>query len=40
MEATQTSPRLPALKRRHIAAATLGNALEFYDFLTYSFFAI
>jgi MHS family citrate/tricarballylate:H+ symporter-like MFS transporter len=28
------------LKRRHIAAATLGNALEFYDFLTYSFFAI
>jgi len=30
----------PALRRRHIAAATLGNALEFYDFLTYSFFAI
>lgn len=29
-----------ALKRRHIAAVTLGNALEFYDFLTYSFFAI
>jgi MFS family permease len=28
------------LKWRHIAAATLGNALEFYDFLTYSFFAI
>jgi MHS family citrate/tricarballylate:H+ symporter-like MFS transporter len=28
------------LKRRHIAAATLGNALEFYDFLTYTFFAI
>jgi MHS family citrate/tricarballylate:H+ symporter-like MFS transporter len=28
------------LKRRHIAAVTLGNALEFYDFLTYSFFAI
>ncbi len=26
--------------RRHIAAVTLGNALEFYDFLTYSFFAI
>ena len=26
--------------RRHIAAVTLGNALEFYDFLTFSFFAI
>lgn len=30
----------PKLKRRHIAAATIGNALEFYDFLTYAFFAI
>src|SRR5436305_5912667 len=28
------------LMRRHIAAVTLGNALEFYDFLTFSFFAI
>ncbi len=28
------------LKRRHVAAVTLGNALEFYDFLTYGFFAI
>jgi MFS family permease len=28
------------LKGRHIAAATLGNALEFYDFVTYAFFAI
>ena len=28
------------LTRRHIAAVTLGNALEFYDFLTYAFFAI
>ncbi len=28
------------LKRRHVAAATLGNALEFYDFLTYGFFSI
>jgi len=33
-------PSLPRLKRRHIAAATLGNALEFYDFLTYTFFSI
>jgi MHS family citrate/tricarballylate:H+ symporter-like MFS transporter len=30
----------PRAKRRHIFAATLGNALEFYDFITYSFFAI
>lgn len=30
----------PALKRRHVAAATIGNALEFYDFLTYAYFAI
>lgn len=30
----------PTLRRRHIAAATIGNALEFYDFLTYAFFAI
>ena len=30
----------PVLRRRHIAAATIGNALEFYDFLTYAFFAI
>jgi MHS family citrate/tricarballylate:H+ symporter-like MFS transporter len=27
-------------KRRHIAAATIGNALEFYDFLIYTFFSI
>ncbi len=31
---------LPTLKRRHVAAATIGNALEFYDFLIYSFFSI
>ena len=29
-----------ALKRRHVAAVTVGNALEFYDFLTYAFFSI
>lgn len=40
MEEAGASRREPVLKRRHIAAATLGNALEFYDFLTYSFFAI
>src|SRR5258707_2844442 len=25
---------------RHIAAVVVGNALEFYDFLTYAFFAV
>ncbi len=30
----------PALTRRMVAAATIGNALEFYDFITYAFFAI
>ena len=29
----------PAIKRRHVAAAVAGNALEFYDFTTYSFFS-
>ena len=29
----------PRLAARHIAAVTLGNALEFYDFVTYAFFA-
>jgi MFS family permease len=28
------------LKRRHIAAVTIGNALEFYDFVTYAFFSL
>jgi len=28
------------MPRRHIVAVTLGNALEFYDFVTYAFFAI
>ena len=30
----------PQLTRRGILAATIGNMLEFYDFITYSFFAI
>ena len=37
---TGTAAQEPALKSRHIAAATIGNALEFYDFLTYAFFSI
>ena len=28
------------MPRRYVAAATIGNALEFYDFITYAFFAI
>jgi MFS family permease len=28
------------LSRRHVAAAVIGNALEFYDFVTYAFFAV
>src|SRR5580698_6538415 len=40
MDAGEIVPGRMVLKRRHIAAVTLGNALEFYDFLTYSFFAI
>jgi MFS family permease len=30
----------PAISRRQIAAIVAGNALEFYDFLTFSFFAV
>src|ERR1700735_889374 len=30
----------PALTGRAILGATIGNMLEFYDFITYSFFAI
>jgi MFS family permease len=42
--AAQTlGPAMPplgaSLKARHVAAVTAGNALEFYDFLTYAFFA-
>ena len=33
------APFGPTLKARHVAAVTAGNALEFYDFLTYAFFA-
>jgi MHS family citrate/tricarballylate:H+ symporter-like MFS transporter len=33
------SPPVGSLKARHVAAVTAGNALEFYDFLTYAFFA-
>ncbi|HEX4077661.1 MAG TPA: MFS transporter [Rhizomicrobium sp.] len=36
---TETTQGL-ALPRRHIAAATIGNALDFYDFAIYATFAI
>jgi len=34
---TETRGSVPA---RHVAAVVVGNALEFYDFLTYAFFAV
>ena len=37
---TPVDARAAAKKRRLIAAAAVGNALEFYDFTVYSFFAI
>jgi MFS family permease len=40
MTANVASVTQPVLKRRHIAAATIGNALEYYDFLTYGLFSI
>jgi hypothetical protein len=40
MAESESGADRPALKRRHVAAATIGNALEFYDFLTYAFFSI
>lgn len=33
-------PEARAMPFRHVAAVTLGNALEFYDFTTYAFFAL
>jgi MFS family permease len=30
----------PVIKTRHVAAAVIGNALEFYDFTTYTIFAV
>lgn len=31
---------MPVLTRRAVLGATIGNMLEFYDFITYSFFAV
>jgi MFS family permease len=38
--AASTETTQPVIHTRHVVAATMGNALEFYDFTTYSFFAI
>jgi MHS family citrate/tricarballylate:H+ symporter-like MFS transporter len=35
-----TSPPRPSIPARYVAAVVAGNALEFYDFLTYAFFAV
>ena len=37
--ATATPVQPPTITRRQVAAAVVGNALEFYDFTTYAFFA-
>ena len=39
-DGTDADAGKPALDRRAVAAVILGNALEFYDFTTYSFFAV
>ncbi|MGH7025584.1 MAG: MFS transporter [Caulobacteraceae bacterium] len=39
-DATSASPRSGGLKASHVFAVAAGNALEFYDFLIYSTFAI
>jgi MFS family permease len=38
-EAAAPPPR-PAIRARHVAAVSVGNALGFYDFLTYVYFAV
>lgn len=34
------APEPPLIRRRHVTAAVIGNALEFYDFTTYAFFSV
>lgn len=40
MTMTATTPGHPALNRKAVGAVVLGNALEFYDFTLYAFFAV
>jgi MHS family citrate/tricarballylate:H+ symporter-like MFS transporter len=39
-ETNDTGEKFAAVPARHVAAVVVGNALEFYDFLTYAFFAV
>jgi MFS family permease len=39
ISSTDIAAEPPVIKRRHVAAAVIGNALEFYDFTTFAFFA-
>jgi MFS family permease len=36
----ESSPQYRHVRARHVAAVVAGNALEFYDFVTYGYFAI
>lgn len=40
MDVSATPVEHPAISRRQITAAVIGNALEFYDFTTYALFAV
>jgi MHS family citrate/tricarballylate:H+ symporter-like MFS transporter len=35
-----TTTTAGAVRKRHVVAATVGNALEFYDFTTYAFYVV
>jgi MHS family citrate/tricarballylate:H+ symporter-like MFS transporter len=37
---TSENETATSIRARHVAAVVVGNALEFYDFLTYAFFAV
>ncbi|MGH9686119.1 MAG: MFS transporter, partial [Candidatus Acidiferrales bacterium] len=37
---TDANEKFTPIPARHVAAVVVGNALEFYDFLTYAFFAV
>jgi MHS family citrate/tricarballylate:H+ symporter-like MFS transporter len=39
-EKSEVVPGSQKMPKRHIIAVTVGNALEFYDFVTYAFFSI
>ena len=40
IEARETQPSPPRVPIRHVLAVFVGNGLEFYDFLTFSYFAV